>query len=129
MSGSQKQGTRRRVRLSKTISPALRHEPWVYDLALDEDGWVPLSALVSGISGVCRQWARLREADVEAMVAAADKRRYELQRGRIRALYGHTIPQKIEKPPVRPPRRLCHGTAPRFIADIKRLGLLPMARQ
>ena len=29
--------------LSKTISHALRHEPWLYELELDDEGWTPYS--------------------------------------------------------------------------------------
>ena len=28
------------VALSRVVSHALRHEPWLYELELDEDGWV-----------------------------------------------------------------------------------------
>jgi len=30
------------VRLSKTVAHALRHEPWLYELELDEEGWTPV---------------------------------------------------------------------------------------
>ncbi len=36
-------------RLSKTISHALRHEPWIYELELDSEGWVPVSQLLESL--------------------------------------------------------------------------------
>lgn len=32
--------------LSKTISHALRHEPWLYELELDNEGWAPTTQLI-----------------------------------------------------------------------------------
>lgn len=32
--------------LSKAVSNALRHEPWVYELTLDDGGWVPVGDLL-----------------------------------------------------------------------------------
>jgi len=34
--------------LSRIVSHALRHEPWVYELELDEEGWVQMDALQIG---------------------------------------------------------------------------------
>ncbi len=34
------------IALSKTIAHALRHAPWLYELELDGEGWVPLDSLV-----------------------------------------------------------------------------------
>ena len=32
--------------LSRAVSHALRHEPWLYELELDEAGWVSMTSLV-----------------------------------------------------------------------------------
>ena len=36
-------------RLSKVISHALRHEPWLYELELDKSGWVLLDQLLQDL--------------------------------------------------------------------------------
>jgi hypothetical protein len=36
--------------LSKAVSHALRHEPWLYELELDDAGWTPVDALVNALS-------------------------------------------------------------------------------
>ena len=63
------------------------------------------------------------------MIASASKQRHELADGRIRALYGHSIPGKLRKERTAPPAVLFHGTAPASLPIIGREGLLPMRRQ
>lgn len=115
-------------RLSRTLAHALRHEPWVYELEVDEEGWAPLDQLLA----VLRRrpgWSDLDRADLREMRRRADKRRYELRGDRIRALYGHSLPGKLAKEEARPPARLWHGTAPDAASSILEEGLRPMGRQ
>ncbi len=110
------------VALSKKVSHALRHKPWLYELELDPEGWTPLAALLDALPSVTRD-------DLVAMMAAADKQRFELDGDRIRALYGHSVPGRIVKRRAEPPAVLLHGTAPASVSAIQRDGLLPMRRQ
>jgi putative RNA 2'-phosphotransferase len=115
--------------VSRTISHALRHEPWLYELELDDAGWVPVEALLAALRAEKPAWADLGEADLARMMAEADKQRYEMRDGKFRALYGHSAPQKLSKEPAAPPAILFHGTAPKTVALIRKDGLRPMARQ
>jgi putative RNA 2'-phosphotransferase len=63
------------------------------------------------------------------MIEASTKRRHEIKDGRIRALYGHSLPGKLKRTPATPPSVLYHGTAPDVVSIIKSSGLLPMGRQ
>ena len=36
-------------RLSKFTARVLRHEPWLYELELDEEGWVALGEFLSAV--------------------------------------------------------------------------------
>lgn len=36
-------------RLSRTVAHALRHEPWLYELEMDEAGWVPVEQLLDAL--------------------------------------------------------------------------------
>jgi putative RNA 2'-phosphotransferase len=63
------------------------------------------------------------------LIETSSKRRHELRGGRIRALYGHSLPDKLKKTPGEPPEILFHGTAPAFMPAIRDGGLLPMRRQ
>lgn len=115
--------------VSRIASHALRHEPWLYELELDEQGWVTVEAFLAALRGERRAWGSLTEADLVAMIEQSDKKRHELRDGRIRALYGHSTPQKLLKEPAQPPAVLYHGTAPDVAERIRADGLRPMGRQ
>lgn len=114
--------------LSKEVSYALRHAPSEYGLALDENGWVDVQELLKAL-GENNNWASIELNDLLSMIQAADKKRHELVGGKIRTLYGHTIPFPIKKEIAEPPEHLYHGTAGRFVESIKEKGLLPPERQ
>lgn len=114
--------------LSRTVSHALRHAPWLYELEPDAEGWVPVQALRDAL-GRRRRWRDLTVADLEVMVAQNDKRRYEVRDGQIRALYGHSLAGKLARDVATPPAVLYHGTAPEALDAIRHEGLLPMSRQ
>jgi putative RNA 2'-phosphotransferase len=63
------------------------------------------------------------------MIKQSTKKRHELSGDKIRALYGHSTPEKIVLEKQAPPEVLYHGTAKRFLDNIKQDGLLPMGRQ
>lgn len=117
------------IALSRTISHALRHEPWLYELELDPEGWIGVDLLISALGHTNEQWRNLNESDLLAMITASDKQRHELSNGKIRALYGHSLPQTLLKQAATPPEILFHGTSPKAIAQIQSEGLRPMNRQ
>jgi len=107
--------------LSKRASHALRHEPWLYDLEPDEQGWVAVSELARALD--------TSEDNIRAMAAASAKDRYEVGGDRIRARYGHSLPAKVERDPETPPPELFHGTNPAVVDAIRSEGLVPHGRQ
>jgi putative RNA 2'-phosphotransferase len=117
------------VRLSKAISRALRHEPWVYELEPDDEGWVPVAALLEALREERPGWRGVSEREIARIIAESDKRRFELAGGRIRALYGHSLPGRLRKEPAPPPAILYHGTTREAAGRILREGLRPMGRQ
>ncbi len=120
--------TNRLVDLSKTVSHALRHKPWLYELELDAEGWTPVADVLDALHAKPR-FRDVTRDDLVAMMAAADKQRFELDGARIRALYGHSVPGRIVKQRAEPPAVLLHGTAPGSVPAILETGLLPMRRQ
>ncbi|MDR1449461.1 MAG: RNA 2'-phosphotransferase [Propionibacteriaceae bacterium] len=117
------------VDLSRAVSHALRHEPWLYELELDEEGWAPVGQFLAALREKGQDWETVSRADLERMLSTAAKRRHELKGDRIRALYGHSLPGRLRKQPTVPPARLFHGTAPQTWTAVKSSGLLPMGRQ
>lgn len=121
--------SRSREALSKAVSHALRHEPWLYELEIDEQGWVPVDELLEALRRSAARWSDLRCEDLSAMIDRSPKQRHELAGDRIRALYGHSLPGRIVKQSAVPPESLFHGTSEASLAAIYSSGLLPMGRQ
>jgi len=84
-----------------------------------------IEALQSGRS----RWKGLAESDLENMIRCSEKRRHEVRGGRIRAIYGHSIPGKLKRIAAAPPAMLFHGTSPKSVPAIRKHGLRPMNRQ
>lgn len=103
------------------MASALRHTPKRFGLTLDEAGWTSLDDLANAL--------RVPVSEVEAAVALPGKKRYEIEDGRIRARYGHSVPERVEHPVAVPPQTLFHGTTADTVAAILRDGLRPMKRQ
>jgi putative RNA 2'-phosphotransferase len=117
------------TKLSRTVSHALRHEPSLYGLELDSCGWVHMIDLVVSLRRRRAEWRKLGENEIIEMISKSDKHRFEVYEGKIRALYGHSIPGRVLKVPAQPPAILFHGTSSRFIKQIKHEGLKPRRRQ
>ena len=114
-----------RTRLSRLLSWVLRHEPDAVGLTLDRAGWVDLQALVHALVAAGH---RVSVDAVRDVVATSDKRRFELDGGRIRAAQGHTVPVELGLAEQRPPPVLWHGTVARSLGPILADGLRPMGR-
>lgn len=117
------------AKLSRAVSHALRHEPWLYELELDEAGWVSVETLLSSLGFQNEAWGSLTRNDLEKMIARSDKKRHEMVGDRIRALYGHSTPHRLWRECAEPPQTLYHGTSPESSEQIRNEGLKPMGRQ
>lgn len=115
--------------LSRVVSLALRHDPDQFGLTLNSQGWVAMNDLVAGIRAYSAEWSGLTTTDIEAMVGRASKRRHEISAGKIRALYGHSVPERVEHELAVPPEWLYHGTSAAAWNHIRVEGLEPMSRQ
>jgi putative RNA 2'-phosphotransferase len=115
--------------ISRTMSHALRHEPWLYELELDEDGWASVDMLAEALQQARHEWRSASRKDIARVIEQAEKKRHELVGDRVRALYGHSFPGKLRKEAAVPPPLLFHGTSADAVDDIRKTGLLPMGRQ
>jgi putative RNA 2'-phosphotransferase len=116
------------LKLSKEVSYTLRHAPWEYELELNDEGWVEIDQLLSALR-LNKQWESIDIYDLFTMIEESDKKRHEILDGRIRALYGHSVPKKILKKVGIPPLILYHGTARYLVEQIISEGLQPKGRQ
>jgi len=119
----------RDTEISRAMSHALRHEPWLYELELDDEGWASVDSLILALHRSAPEWVGLSRSDIEGMIARSEKQRHELAGDRVRALYGHSLPGKLKRQPAEPPAALFHGTSMAWAEEILRDGLKPMRRQ
>jgi putative RNA 2'-phosphotransferase len=118
-----------KIQLSRTISHALRHAPEVYGLVLDQTDSVALGDLVVALRKSAKEFADLDEFDIVELTLDAQKARHQIQSGRIRALYGHSMEQRRPLMAADAPSTLFHGTSPAALGGILEQGLQPMGRQ
>ncbi len=116
-------------KLSRVMSHALRHEPWLYELELDDEGWTDVEALLAALRAEAPSWSTLSERDLLDVIGSSSKQRHEIAEGRIRAIYGHSLPGKLRRTPAEPPVLLFRGTSPEAALQILENGLMPMGRQ
>lgn len=118
------------IQVSKAISYALRHNPKEFGIMLDSEGWVDMSILLAALHAA-RVDTSLEQ--IKRILNESEKKRFEIKGNRIRATYGHSIEQKIEYTPQKPPTVLYHGTTHQAYREIAGLffgkGLKPMGRQ
>lgn len=114
-------------RLSVFISLILRHKPDEIGIVLDEHGWANVKELIAGINNAGR---KINMETLEEIVRTDNKGRYSFNEDKtlIRANQGHSIPVDVELEEVIPPSVLYHGTATRFLDNIKQQGIKSMSR-
>lgn len=54
--------------LSRQVSRVLRHEPWLYELELDDQGWVSVDALLVAIRIAEPGWTGVDRLALEQMI-------------------------------------------------------------
>ena len=116
---------RRAIHVSRFLSLVLRHRPDAAGVTLDREGWVDIDELLAGCAA---HGASLTRDELLQLVRESDKQRFAVSGERIRANQGHSVDVDLALSPATPPPTLYHGTVDRFLAAIRREGLLPGAR-
>lgn len=111
--------------ISKFMSYVLRHHPEEAGLTLDEQGWAEAQDLLLAIQ---KRNPEFTFEDMEGLVVASEKQRFQLIDGRIRANQGHSVSVDLDLKPQTPPAVLYHGTMLVILDIIQRDGLKKMAR-
>ena len=113
-------------RISRFLTYLLRHRPKEYPLVFDNRGfadWVDVIQLVQ------ERYYDVTEEQIESVVNGADKKRFELVDGRVRATYGHSFTIELGEPAEHPPAKLYYGAARDLAQSMLRAGLKPRDRQ
>ena len=116
------------ISLSKFMALVLRHKPKEYGLNLDPEGYVKTAELLTVIKRE-KTFKDITYTDIQNAVTNSSKKRYEISGDNIRAYYGHSIPERIEKKSATPPDILYHGTTAKSVKKIILEGIKPMGRQ
>ena len=114
--------------LGRFLAFILRHHPEEIGLTLDEEGAVDIETLLKQIRTRPGLGNATRER-LERLASGQAATRFEILGNRIRARYGHSLPQIIRYEPAAPPPHLFHGTTPEAAEAILREGLKAVQRQ
>lgn len=106
------------------LSKLLRHSGQEHGLEFTTLGWTDIDS----VSQIFNAELNLDKSAIEGLVETDSKGRYEVDNGKIRAVYGHSISSISIQTDNKVPSTLYHGTAPRFIDSIKSEGLTPQSR-
>lgn len=116
------------TRISRGMAAILRHG--IGGAEIDENGWAKLNELSQTLTKILR--TKVTEEDILNVVKNDIIGRYELDvdKMKIRALYGHSIPVAIEYKIIKPyeVKDLYHGTVMEKIDSIMCEGLKPLNR-
>ncbi len=117
-----------KVNISKFMSGLLRHFPEEYNLSYDSNGWFNIDDIVECIRE--NKYQNVSKSDITKIVDDDSKGRYEINNGKIRAVYGHSINVSVEESNnTQVPNVLYHGTPKANIMSIMNEGLQPQSRQ
>jgi len=117
------------IKISRFLSLVLRHRPQEIGLKLDAEGWLEIDDVIAGAK---RRGVRFDRQQLEQVVATNNKQRFAISPDgqRIRANQGHSVAGiDLNLQPIEPPEWLYHGTIQRFVASIRKQGLLKGSRQ
>lgn len=114
-------------KLSIFISLILRHKPETIGIKLDDYGYADVNELIEKINNTGRN---INIEILEQIVKEDNKQRYSFNddRSKIRANQGHSINVDVELKELEPPEYLYHGTATRFLDNIKNEGIIKQSR-
>jgi putative RNA 2'-phosphotransferase len=113
-------------RLSRFLTFLLRHKPKEYPLSIDREGFAPWQEVVDLVQ---ERFYDVSEGQIRALIADAEKKRFELRGDKVRATYGHSIPVDLGAAATVPPAELFFGTARDLAQSMLRDGLKPRDRQ
>ena len=112
---------------SKYIAYLLRHNPSAAGLEMDENGWVEVRSL---IEGVCKTGRPLNLEMLAEIVETDAKQRFSFNEDstKIRANQGHSLRVDVEMKELVPPAVLYHGTAEKYLSNIRENGISKQTR-
>lgn len=107
--------------LIKLLVNALRHDPDVLGIEVNERGWSTFQNIVEGVNS-CSEYSISLE-DLHNAISSANRGRLEIDGERVRAVEGHTN-QNIHYKVAEPPNEIFYRTIPeKNVRQVEDLGL------
>lgn len=113
-------------RLSRFLTFILRHKPKDYPLAIDSEGFAVWRDVVDLVQ---QRFYDVTDGQIRALIAGAEKKRFEIRGDKVRATYGHSFPVDLSGTAAEPPAKLYFGAARDIAQSTLRRGLEPRDRQ
>lgn len=114
-----------RQQRSRVLSRWLRHHPEAGGLTLSPSGWVAIDRVVEALE---QHDLPTSPEDLVRLALLDPKPRFEIEEGKIRARYGHSVHLEQAPNPGIPPVALFHGTSRRLLPIILAKGLAPRGK-
>jgi putative RNA 2'-phosphotransferase len=116
-------------RLSRFLALVLRHRALMFDLPMDEEGFVPIDDILDLMAERQRSLDWVEPEHIETLAQNQGRQRFEVRDDRVRATYGHSFSRPIFYPAVEPPDQLFVAMPPARVAEARQKGLRPQGRQ
>src|SRR6185436_9692872 len=112
-------------RLSRFMALVLRHRALMFDLPMDEEGFVPIDDLLDLMAERQRSLDWVEPEHIDALARNQGRQRFEVRDDRVRATYGHSFSRPIFYPAVEPPDELFVAMSRTRMAEVRQKGLRP----
>jgi putative RNA 2'-phosphotransferase len=115
-------------KLSSVLIGILRHFPDQFGVTVDAHGWADVDDVVEAIKQRLDRFYWTRKKHVVALALTDEKGRYQMEHGRIRATYAHTIVVDLSDLPESEADELFYPVTEEELDIILEQGLLPTDR-
>jgi putative RNA 2'-phosphotransferase len=115
--------------VGRIMAGVMRHFPEKFDLKMNEHGWIDVREFISAVQTKRQSLHWLRPHYIEAIVDTDDKGRYQLEDGKIRATYGHTVNISLDLPTDNIPDELFYPTTTEEVEIVLETGIKPADRK
>jgi putative RNA 2'-phosphotransferase len=109
----------------RIMAGVLRHFPDKFDLEMDKQGWVEATEFVEAVKLQRRHFHFLETKHLQAVVETDPKGRYQLNSGRLRATYAHTLDLDLDLPTDQNPEHLYFACSQEDSDEYLEHGLYP----
>jgi len=116
-------------RLGRIMAGILRHFPERFELDMDKTGFVDIEQMIESVKKRRAQFHWLKPHHLEAVVQTDPKGRYQIDEGRVRATYGHSIDVELDFPVNDIPEHLYYPSTNEELTILLETGLTPSDRK